>query len=352
MRLVTGGRDPEKQDDPASHGSYFFALAGAPLASMRDGLESTLIWVGTALARPIHDLVSDIPAEGVTLVPCGPIATTPLHAAPWYDADGQQRCLLDSMAVRYAPSAATIVGARVQAETSDAMPHCLVAVADPKSNLPAARGEVMEISRLFPDAAIVAYGADATRRFVAEHAAAATHLHLACHGAGGLIENSDASLELADGSMDSTTLTQLAGFHARLVAVSACESAVSELTGVPGEMFSLGVATLVAGAACTIGSLWSVDDLATGLLMTKLYVVMLAHRLRPPEALRAAQLWLRDLSEDDEQAFLDVHPALAAEFRKRGVESVVASHRRGPSQRNDETAAHPELWAAFIAMGV
>jgi hypothetical protein len=67
-----------------------------------------------------------------------------------------------------------------------------------------------------------------------------------------------------------------------------------------------------------VASLWPVDDLATALLMTPVYEELFAAPHSLPEALRRAQLWLRDLTADGARAFLDAHPALAAERRRRG----------------------------------
>jgi len=142
---------------------------------------------------------------------------------------------------------------------------------------------------------------------------------------------------------------------ARLVVASACESALSEMSGLPDEVVSIGTALLASGSACAIASLWPVDDLATALLMTRLYQEMLGGKQRPPEALRRAQLWLRDLTEEDERRFLESHGALAREFARRAQ-----SDRREPGQREEGTRraasdrpyVHPEYWAPFVAVGV
>lgn len=74
-----------------------------------------------------------------------------------------------------------------------------------------------------------------------------------------------------------------------------------------------------AGAACVIASLWPVRDDTTALLMARLYTEMIERGLRPPEALRQAQLWLRDLTDPELDAYLADHPSLAAEFARRAA---------------------------------
>ena len=60
-----------------------------------------------------------------------------------------------------------------------------------------------------------------------------------------------------------------------------------------------------------------VSDLATAILKTRLYEELQVNGRRPPEAMRRAQLWVRDLDEVSVVAFLSRHPALASEYGRR-----------------------------------
>jgi len=53
---------------------------------------------------------------------------------------------------------------------------------------------------------------------------------------------------------------------------------------------------MYAGAPRVVASLWKVDDAATAELMKRFYQNMLQKKLRPAEALRAAQI---EMSKDD-----------------------------------------------------
>jgi CHAT domain-containing protein len=143
---------------------------------------------------------------------------------------------------------------------------------------------------------------------------------------------------------------------ARLVVVSACQSAQSTIAGLQHEQLSIATAMLAAGSACAIASLWPVDDLATALLMTRLYHELLVVDSAPPRALRAAQVWLRDLSEEEEKRFLDRHPKLAAEYARRiaarDPPGRRGQQRAGASPTSGRPYAHPQFWAPFIAVGV
>ena len=96
--------------------SYLAAIAHEGPADLRAGLEQVLPWLGEQICEPLTGWLEDLGCLGVTLVPCGPISSAPLGAAPW-DEDGAEHCLLDVVSVRYAPSA--LVAARSRSRGSE-----------------------------------------------------------------------------------------------------------------------------------------------------------------------------------------------------------------------------------------
>lgn len=351
MRLIAG--------DESSGGGHSYLLSagggGRPVTDeeFRGALDEVLPWVGEALARPARALLAEHGATGVTLVLSGPVAAVPLHAAPW-DEGGRARCLVDDLGVRFAPSSAVAATALRRATERHSSSPTLVGLADPKGNLAAAAPEISEIARTFAAGDVtLAIRRDATVGFLQAKAAGADYLHLACHARGGLFDSADAAVELADDTVSAFDLTELPALTTRLVAISACQSALSEIAGTPDEVVSIGTAMVAAGSACAIASLWSVDDAATALLMVRVYDETRRNGRRPPEALRRAQLWLRALTTADEDAFLAAHPALRAEFRRRAAAGD-APGRRGAAGAPTQTVrpyVHPDMWAPFIAVG-
>jgi CHAT domain-containing protein len=85
-------------------------------------------------------------------------------------------------------------------------------------------------------------------------------------------------------------------FPVDLAVLSGCRTASGQQ--VPGEgLQGLARAFLVAGARRVLGSLWSVEDQQTGLLMRRFYGGLLREHLPPASALRKAQ---RELAEAPE----------------------------------------------------
>jgi CHAT domain-containing protein len=158
----------------------------------------------------------------------------------------------------------------------------------------------------------------------------------------------DSGLELADGVLPLTDLARIGPLSSRVAVASACQTAMPD-SDLAEEGYSIAAVLLTAGSAAAIASLWSVDDLATAILMTKLYELLLGEdngeNLAPSQALRRAQVWLRDLPRAEVLSFVAAHPTLSAE----------ASRRRGagedPLPDGDPPYADPSYWGAFIAMG-
>jgi CHAT domain-containing protein len=242
-----------------------------------------------------------------------------------------------------------------RAAVRDAREPRLLALANPTEDLAATEAEVEEIARHFARGRTRrAMRGCATSSFLHAHGSEASHIHLACHAGAGLFDAGDAAVQLADRLVYADELPALGGLRARVVAVSACQTAVAEITHMPDEVFSISTAMLGAGAACVIASLWPVDDASTAMLMTRFYEELFSMDSRPPEALRRAQLWLRELNNERESAFLAKHPALAAEFRRRAREGAPPGKRNRGSQEHsgsDRPYSEPEYWAPFIAVG-
>lgn len=345
-RLALGHAfDP--QAPPGVEPASYLAAAGTPgSADLKRGLEQALPWLGEQICEPLAHWLADAGQEGATLVLCGPICAVPLGAAPWREG-AEDVCLLDRISLRYGPSALLIASSRRRAAATEGEAR-LLALAD--DSLEAAEAEVAEVASHFNGRTRVAAGADASADFLRSEVAAATHLHIAGHAQAEIFDASETGVILAGELLPAEELPALEAEGLRLAVVSACQSAVTQIVRLPNEVFATSTALLAAGSASVIASLWPVDDIATAMLMTRLYEGMFDACHDPPEALRRAQLWLRELSDPEKADFLDAHPALAAELRRRG-------ERRGRRSaavtgRPGHPYSHPDYWAAFIAVGV
>jgi tetratricopeptide (TPR) repeat protein len=150
-------------------------------------------------------------------------------------------------------------------------------------------------------------GTDASVAALCANAGEADLLHLACHAQFRADSPLYSALHLADGAL---TAEQVQGLrlHARLVVLSACESAVGD-TGIADEGVGLVRAFLMAGAARVLGSHWAVDDAVAADLMADFYRRWRSG-MRVAAALREAQRAMRERRP---------HPAHWAAFALHGA---------------------------------
>ncbi|MGL6138489.1 MAG: CHAT domain-containing protein, partial [Planktothrix sp.] len=126
-------------------------------------------------------------------------------------------------------------------------------------------GELLKIQPLI--------GAEATESTVLNRMANARIVHFATHGIFDNIQPLNSGIALtASGSEDGLlTADQIFGLklNAELVVLSACDTGLGEITG--DGVIGLSRSFLSAGVPSLVVSLWSVDDQATGELMTQFY---------------------------------------------------------------------------------
>ncbi|MEG4635039.1 CHAT domain-containing protein [Microcoleus sp. Aus8_D4] len=127
-----------------------------------------------------------------------------------------------------------------------------------------------------------------------------------------------------------------------LVTLSACETGLTGLTEMTDEYIGLPSGFLYAGSMNVVSTLWSVDDLATAILMIKFYQELL-RKVSVAVALNAAQNWMRAVSKEDFGVWVK-----SLNLDKKSGESVELWLVLSPEQR---PFSHPKYWAAFCATG-
>jgi hypothetical protein len=284
--------------DPAARAAWFAAL------------DETTRWLWDALMGP---LVQTLEARGyrrAVLIPTGWLAFLPLHAArsPYTYA-------LDRITFTYAPSARALVHARKA--TAVVPGDRLFAVDNPDGSLRHSTQEVDSVARHFSQPWLARR--DHATRNTALHALPRCDVyHFSCHGN----NNWNAPLESAlwmygQGEPISLTVRDLlgaTGAQARLAFLSACETGLVG-TDLPDEVVGLAAGFLQAGAASVVSTLWAVNDASTALLAARFYEHWKGDGMEPPEALVAAQRWLRDEAGGGKWS----HPYYWAGFTLTGV---------------------------------
>ncbi|MFJ6530585.1 CHAT domain-containing protein [Streptomyces longwoodensis] len=338
-------------------------LAGTPFHPhrYRGVLHKVLAELGHTLVRHLAHALTGAGITDAVLVPCGLLSGFAWHAAVWREQGGTTSLtdVLDTCS--YAPSASAWLAARKRAQLLAERPPFLVGLANPSDSdppLPAAEAELRHIVTCFPPhRSAVAYGTEATGRFLLGQLPQATHLHLGCHGTMRYDSVDGAHLTLADAEqLDIARIRRLAGDSLRLVVVAACVSGAVNVILQPEESHALTISFMHAGAAGVLGALWPIPDYPTALFITRFYEELTAQPdAEPALALARTQQWMRTLTLTAARRYQAERPALAAFHGHSGLRGSVSQtaryHRaRFPALRRRPFAA-PEIWAAFVLTG-
>ncbi|MEU4469439.1 CHAT domain-containing protein [Streptomyces sp. NPDC024017] len=328
--------------------------AAEQAGAWKGALDAVTRWAWSAVLAPVLPLVGE--AEELIVVASGTLGLLPLHAAwrPAPEVPGARHHLLDERTVRYVPNARALeVTRRIAARTCT--DRVLVA-ADPRpTSLPPigyAHTEAAWARRWFPEGHILR-GKDATSAAVAS-AMSRTHVHhFICHGRSDTQRPLESALVLArDQKLTLRDILALrlgqpgSGVGARLTVLAACDTDQPG-TSLPDEAVSLPSGLIQAGVAGVIATQWAVRSEAMSLLTARFYQLWRTEGKEPTLALRLAQLWLRDTT--NQEKIQDLAPAVTPSIGDDDLAPLVRSLRlRDPDAR---PYAHPADWAALSYHG-
>jgi CHAT domain-containing protein/tetratricopeptide (TPR) repeat protein len=339
-------------NDGQSIGGLLVGQATDNNQMIRGSLPRVNAVLGGTLVSKLDAQLRSINAGAVVLIPTNFLVSVPLHTAS-YHVDGRPTCLLREFRVSYAPSARTLFMARQRIGGRKSL--TLAGIGNPSNDLAYAEAELQHIATLFPqDAVELLYRSDATNARTLTALRGARYVHLSCHGVFDPELPVDSYLKLAGSDRISVRdLLAAQGFRdVRLVTASACRTAVADFHHLPDEVIGLPSAFIQAGAAGVVGTLWSVDDLSTALVMCRFYELHLTTTsvpegaLHPAEALRIAQLWLADANAQILITYCDeresLRTALSQTIRGRALTRMTPSA---------QPFSHPYYWAPFVFIG-
>jgi tetratricopeptide (TPR) repeat protein len=225
--------------------------------------------------------------------------------------------------------------------------------------LPYARAEIQSIAAMFPKSNVqVFYEQQATCAPILKALPSASVVHFACHGAFNPVRPLESGLVFADKGL---TLREILWKEysvfksARLVILSACQTALQDWRELTDEAIGLVGALTQAGVPAVLGSLWSVGDASTALLMLHFYELLLRSRLAPSVALHESQRWLRSATKTDLEAYLSRRDRVGAVSDGSALPTASVSNSMFQSllayAPEDRPYADPVYWAGFILYG-
>ena len=298
-------------------------------------------------------IVQQLKAKGfdrATLIPTGFLSLLPLHAAWTPDSSKPtgKRYAIDDIHFTYTPNAKSLTEARAIADRP--FTDSILAIDNPRQDLPNSQREIDCAIDSFSDRTVLRHD-NATIDAVKSGLAKAAIVHFSCHGTANFNEPLNSGLLMSDGLLtlkDLLALNLAQDSGIRLAILSACE------TGLPGldnidEVVSLPIGLLQAGVAGVIASLWSVSDLSTMLLLTKFYDLWRDQKLPPDQALRQAQIWLRDSTNGEK--VIEFKNAID-QTRMPSSTAQQLFDKLAWETKNERSFNNPFHWAAFSYTGI
>jgi CHAT domain-containing protein len=179
---------------------------------------------------------------------------------------------------------------------------------------------------------------------------AANCLLFFCHGDFNFKSPLDSGLKLADGKL---TLEEIIGKfnlkNCRLVTLSACETGAIDIGNNSDEYIGLPFGFLLAGSTNVVASLWSVDAVATALLMAKFYQELQQPQANITVALKTSQNWLRQTTVAGFREWLS-HSQFSMDWQEQLKIKYLEEIEREKGATYQPFSS-PYYWAAFCVIG-
>ena len=244
------------------------------------------------LVTPVENLLDSRPANGIILVPDGP-----LHLLPFASLrDSSGRYLLEKYSLSYAPSQ-SILRYCLSLNRGSAAQDKTILLLDAASSLSGASGELADIARIYKGRATLVDSEDLST--LDHEVQGPAIIHFAGHATVSL-----GKPKLVVGTpqkpayIDSSRVGNWMLGNTRLVWLAGCNTGIGPIA--QGETcWGLVPAFLGAGAPAVVVSLMPIDDIATRTLTVRFYELLAHGLLSKAKALQQAQLSMLGNSPTD-----------------------------------------------------
>lgn len=137
----------------------------------------------------------------------------------------------------------------------------------------------------------------------------------------------------------------------KLVVLASCESGLFDKNNMRNELIGWPSAMMQLGAKGVIATLWKVNSFPTMLLMCKFYRMFIEDGIAASEALRKAQIWLRDSSLADlRRAVIDL--AESESLTKDKADFLGEAFSQMNVEEDDTPFQEQIYWGAFVYHGL
>jgi CHAT domain-containing protein len=246
--------------------SYWQSYLSHSYDEWMENLEEITGWLWNVVMGDMVKFLLKRNYQKAVVVPTGLLGILPLHAT-WEKDKGEFHYAIDDITITYTPSARAHMeaGQKVVSRNQDT----LLVVDNPDGSLVYTYEETKSVlSHFSNNTALYLVGNQATIQRVCQVIKDFNIIHLSTHGYADYHRPMSSGLLLANEEF--LTLEEISKTrfeHTRLAVLSACETGISTDIQLLDEVISLPTGFIIAGVPGVIGSLWSVNDLSTAILM-------------------------------------------------------------------------------------
>jgi CHAT domain-containing protein/tetratricopeptide (TPR) repeat protein len=328
------------------------------LADWMEVIDQTMVVLYRQLIAPVQARLSRLypTTHRFVLVPNKGLNLLPLHLAQ-RESSGRYRYWMDEWEVLYAPSCQVLGHCLARVRSGGMRAQTLFAVQNPDSSLHFTDWEVEQVCTLFSeDNRRVLKGSAATEMAVRAALEFGEEKLFSCHGFFDLQDVQQSHLALHCGRLAVKDIVTTDLRNTKLVVLSACETALTEIHDTVDEYQGLPAAFLLAGAHGVVASLWAVNDFSTALLMKHFHFNVYREGHNRSFALRLAQNWLRSLRIHEVEAILDnmqtaVPNERIASLNQGSFNFLKSELRKHAARYEGKPFTNAYWWGAFQFVG-
>ena len=320
-----------------------------------DSIDNTRDAVRRLILEPLGEVLAELYEQGkrtIVILTHGALGSLPITVSP---AEKSGNPIIDHFGITFSPSlrlSGTVLDNTTNYKTNNILVLAPSEVASESDKIPSATIEADLVQSWFQGETVTRLD---ERSFADSGLIAQLQQneiwHFCTHGKFDVRNPLHSRIRIGDFSL---TLDELfdaqTSVSPRLVVLSACDTAKFDIDETPHEFVGLPSAFLQLGASGVIAAQWPVSDLATTILMGRMYEFLVGGGLSPLEALRQAQFWLRDATLEvlrGKVSYWHTEDRIGAS-QLNTLNSRLAEHHL---QAESKPFSHPTFWGPFIYYG-
>jgi CHAT domain-containing protein len=321
----------------------------------QEAMNECLEWLSSELWAPLEPRLSDRNIARIRIVPHRALHLVPFGAMRRRKRFWGSEYLSDAYELHYAPSASLYLCCQPQRKKVNDVPLSVSVVANPTDDLLFSGQEMAGLlATLAPSSKSMWTGSNA-RVDNLPTPITSKLFHYSGHGSYTWHEPLASSLKFADRNLTLGDLLDgtIQFKNSSLTVLSGCETSVTDPEDLADECLGLASGFIFATASDVISTLWSIDDLASSMLLTRFYDSYVVRGVPPYVALSQAQNWLRKIDRESAIKFVDdrIESLRKNQNLEADLESKLSAAKNRLKIGRRYPYAHPYYWAGFTATG-